>query len=311
MNPQVVYVPVHNPVVVYGPWWYPAYPPVVVYPYSPGAVVAAGVVTFAAGIMVAAAWNSWWGYWDWGHRHVYVNVNRTVNIHRTTVVHTRQIQTTTWRHDPVHRKGVAYRDPRTREKYAPTNRQAVDHRRDYRGYDQREPGRPGTAVTRPAPDARPGTAVSRPSPEAKPAPAVTKPAPQAKPGPATADRPAPQARQAPASPQPAPVAKPAAGVSKPKPEVKPDPAAVQRSAQQTRKAPTVSRPTTPGTIYSVEQGNKARKESARGRESLSAPKGKGQGPPAKAPAVSKPVPAERPSPSPGGQKREGGGPGRR
>ena len=160
-SPQVVYVPVYNPVVVYGRWWYPAYPPVVIYPYSPSAVVVAGIIGFGVGIAVASAWNHGWGRWDWGHRNVYVNVNRTVNINRTTtVINTRQMQTTTWQHSPEHRKGVAYRDPR-REKFAPTNRQAVETRRDYRGHDQAQPVRPTNAGSRPGPDTRPGPVRSR------------------------------------------------------------------------------------------------------------------------------------------------------
>ena len=168
VNPQVVYVPVYNPVVIYGRWWYPAYPPVVIYPYPPGAVIATGIIFFSAGIAVASAWNHGWGRWDWGHRNVYVNVNRTVNINRTTtVIHTREIQTTTWRHSPEHRKGVAYRDPGTREKFAPANRQAVDNRRDFRGYTQTAPARPGSTVSRP--DTRPGSgAVARPSTQTRP-----------------------------------------------------------------------------------------------------------------------------------------------
>ena len=240
-NPQVVYVPVYSPTVVYGSWWYPAYPPVVIYPYPPGAVIAAGIITFGVGIAIASAWNHGWGYWDWGHRHVYVNVNRTVNINRTTtVIHTREMKTTTWRHDPVHRKGVSYRDPRTREKYAPANRKAVDNRRDFRGYDQRGPAAPGSAVSRP--DTR-------------------------RPGSGTVARPSTQVRQAPA----------------------------------------VSRPAPSSTIYRVEQGNKARQESARGRESLSAPRGKVESPSKASPGVSRHAPAERSSPAQGGGKQQGGG----
>ena len=336
-NPQVVYVPVYSPMVVYGNWWYPAYPPVVIYPYPPSAFVMAGVITFGVGIGVAIAWNHWWGYWDWGHRHVYVNVNRTVNIHRTTVVHTRQIQTTTWRHDPGHRRGVAYRDPRTSEKFAPANRQAVDNRRDFRGYDQRGPDRPRTAasrpdskppsrtVARPSTQARPESTVSRPGPDTRTGQAVARPAPETKPGTATVQRPPAQTKQAPtvARPapetkpgpvviqQPSPQAKPAPTVTRPAPERKPAPAAVERPSAQARQAQTVSRPAPPNTIYGVEQGNKARKESARGRESLSSPRGKGDGSSKPSPSASKPAQAERPAPAQGGGRQQGGGPGRK
>ncbi len=37
VSPQVIYVPAYNPTVVYGPWWYPAYPPY--YYHPPGYAV--------------------------------------------------------------------------------------------------------------------------------------------------------------------------------------------------------------------------------------------------------------------------------
>jgi len=58
-NPQVVYVPVYSPMVVYGNWWYPAYPPVVIYPYPPSAFVMAGVITFGSD-RGCYRWNHWW-----------------------------------------------------------------------------------------------------------------------------------------------------------------------------------------------------------------------------------------------------------
>ena len=51
-NPQVVYVPAYNPTVVYGAWWYPAYPPYPVYAYPPGAAL----FTFTMGVAIGAAW---------------------------------------------------------------------------------------------------------------------------------------------------------------------------------------------------------------------------------------------------------------
>jgi hypothetical protein len=285
-NPQVVYVPVYSPTVVYGRWWHPAYPPVAVYPYPPGAMIVAGVITFGVGIAVASAWNHGWGRCDWGHRNVYVNVNRTVNINRTTtVIHTREIQTTTWRHDPGHRKGVAYRDPGTREKYAPSNRQVVDNRRDFRGYVQNGSSRPAPGtVARPSTQTRPESAVSRPGPDTRTFPAVTRPVPETKPVPGTVARPSTQTR-------------PESAVSRPGPD--------------TRTSPAVSRPAPSNTIYRVEQGSKARKESARGRDSLSSPKGKGEGPSKPEHGVSKPAPEKKPAPAQGGVKQEGGGPGRK
>ena len=40
-NPRVVYVPYYDPLYVYGPWWYPAYPPY--YWGPPGVYVGVGI----------------------------------------------------------------------------------------------------------------------------------------------------------------------------------------------------------------------------------------------------------------------------
>ena len=52
-NPQVVYVPTHNPTVVYGTWPYPTYPPYSYYP--PGYVAATSLFSFGVGVAVGSA----------------------------------------------------------------------------------------------------------------------------------------------------------------------------------------------------------------------------------------------------------------
>lgn len=85
-NPEVVYVPYYDPLVVYGTWLYPAYPPYAYFPYYPGPdFVAFGLFGFAAGIAVGAAWNWGWGYWDWPHRDIDINVTRGININENTI----------------------------------------------------------------------------------------------------------------------------------------------------------------------------------------------------------------------------------
>jgi hypothetical protein len=84
-NLQVIYVPAYNPAVVYGPWWYPAYPP---YVWYPGVAVGVGI-SFGIGFFVGAAVASWSGF-NWVNRSVNVNLNRTtvfnnVNIHNVNV----------------------------------------------------------------------------------------------------------------------------------------------------------------------------------------------------------------------------------
>jgi uncharacterized membrane protein YgcG len=130
-NPQVVYVPVYNPTVVYGAWWYPTYPPPPVYAYPPGAAA----FTFAMGVAVGAAWHNNYYHSDW-HGGT-INVNRNVNVN---ISGTRPVRAEQWTHNPQHRQGVAYRDPGTRNKYSPTNRAAVDSRQGNRGYEQPKAG---------------------------------------------------------------------------------------------------------------------------------------------------------------------------
>ncbi|NSW84734.1 MAG: DUF3300 domain-containing protein [Syntrophobacteraceae bacterium] len=169
--PDVIYVPVYSPTVVYGPWWYPAYPPYVYSPYYSGAVVAAGVLSFAAGVAVGAAWNSGWGYWNWGRHEVNVNINRNININRRDYDY-RNIRTSNWQHDSDRRRGVAYRDQASRERFNQRDLDSANARRDFRGYDQRSrdrvPGDPQRGGpdrrtdVRPSGAATPGTDVSRP-----------------------------------------------------------------------------------------------------------------------------------------------------
>jgi hypothetical protein len=137
-NPTVVYVPVYDPWWVFGPWWWPAYPPYVVYPYRSGVVIAPGFIWFGTGFFVGAFWGSAWGHWDWHHHHVYINTNRQININRPDIK-TRNMKTRIWIHDPVHRRGVVYPNKYTRERFGKRNQNEVKNRRLYRGFN-RVPG---------------------------------------------------------------------------------------------------------------------------------------------------------------------------
>jgi hypothetical protein len=138
-SPQVIYVPTYNPVVVYGPWWYPAYPPYPVYP--PGYVAARAAFSFAAGVAIGAAWGYAWGHCHWGrpgYHGVNVNINQNVNINKNINrnVYAKQYQggRGTWQHNPSHRKGVAYRDQGTAQKFnRSSTREATRSRESYRG----------------------------------------------------------------------------------------------------------------------------------------------------------------------------------
>src|SRR5271154_2125510 len=78
-NPQIVYVPTYNPVVVYGPPIYP-YPPII---YPPPSYYAAGMFfAFGVGIAVGSYYRGGWGYnCGWG-RHTTVVINNNNNYVR-------------------------------------------------------------------------------------------------------------------------------------------------------------------------------------------------------------------------------------
>lgn len=118
---QVVYVPTYNPVVVYGVWAYPAYPPYPVYP--PGYVAATAAISFGVGVAVGAAMYGGfrWGGGGYGHGNVYVNnsvnVNRNfnqVNVNKTNI---NQANVQNWQHNPEHRKGAQYPNQATAQRY--------------------------------------------------------------------------------------------------------------------------------------------------------------------------------------------------
>src|SRR5712672_2165385 len=79
-NPQVVYVPSYDPVVVYGPPIYP-YPPIY---YPPAGYYAAGMaISFGLGIAMGAAWGGGWG-WGAGWGNNQININNNNNYNRNT-----------------------------------------------------------------------------------------------------------------------------------------------------------------------------------------------------------------------------------
>jgi hypothetical protein len=141
---RVVYVPMYDPYVVYGPWWYPAYPPYYFYSY-PGVVY-----SFGFGVTLGLPWGYAWGWWDWHSHNVIINVNRNVNFNRHINRH-RYIQRferrglpvrsgqVSWQHDPGHRRGVAYKDKGTARKFGQLPASPADVRRESRGFSTSRP----------------------------------------------------------------------------------------------------------------------------------------------------------------------------
>jgi hypothetical protein len=130
-NPQVIYVPAYNPTVVFGTWPYPSYPPYY-WPtpgYAFGNALVSGIA-FGTGIAIT---NAIWGGFDWGRRDVNINVNRfnNININRRLNVNNTNIK---WQHNAINRKGVPYRDARTRAQFDKALAGA-DARKQFRGKD--------------------------------------------------------------------------------------------------------------------------------------------------------------------------------
>ncbi|MBW2483871.1 MAG: DUF3300 domain-containing protein [Deltaproteobacteria bacterium] len=158
---EVVYVPVYNPTVVYGSWWWPHYPPYYYYPpYYPRPTL----YGFASGVAIGVAWGYAWGHWNW-HRHsVNININRNINynknINRDRYRQQYGDKEGQWKHNPEHRKGVSYRDQKTAQQYNRAgSRDAVKSRENFRGKaeaDRRDLARDTTQ-----------TRDRRPSPETK------------------------------------------------------------------------------------------------------------------------------------------------
>ncbi len=144
-NPQLVYVPAYNPTVVYGSWWYPRYPPVYL-PPPPGYVFGTALmsgIAFGVGISIT---NSLWGGCNWHSHSVDINVNRynNINVNRKLDVNKKDV---TWNHNADNRRGVPYRDAKSRERYG---RQVAgsDQRNEFRGRDpQREASREKAQAT--------------------------------------------------------------------------------------------------------------------------------------------------------------------
>ena len=162
-KPDVIYVPSYSCSYVYGPWWYPAYPPYVWYPPPPA-------FRFVAGVAVGAALSHGWYHANWARGRVDVNINRNINVNRRP---RGNVNRQAWRHNPQHRRGVAYNNPQVRKRYGQADRAAMKRNLASRGYTPRmnqqtrntikkqrvnRPARQGTRNVQP----RPNRNVSRP-----------------------------------------------------------------------------------------------------------------------------------------------------
>ena len=143
-NPQVVYVPSYDPMVVWGASLYP-YPPI----YYPAGYYAAGLaISFGFGVMMGAFWGGGWG-WGCGWSDNNININNNNNFNRNSNFgggnRLSQLPNrggdrggigggdlgklggggrgdASWKHNPQHRGGAPYRDRATADRFGGTAR---------------------------------------------------------------------------------------------------------------------------------------------------------------------------------------------
>jgi len=129
-DPDVIYVPVYNPIWIWGPArWYP-------YPrwfWPPESIIVGGVgFGFGAGINIGfffgASWGGWggWGWHPgWGNHTVIVN-NTFIHQYNFNSSHLANVHgTAVWQHDPAHRAGVPYANSTLNDRYRGNVRQSV------------------------------------------------------------------------------------------------------------------------------------------------------------------------------------------
>jgi hypothetical protein len=167
-EPEVIFVPVYDPVWIWGPciyypyprWHYPPRPfgPVVII-WGPPIIIS----SFLPGPWIG--WAAWGWYPIWMTHTVFVNTAFVTRYHFNSLGYPVS-GPIVWSHDPFHRQGVPYPSRNLTEQY----RAGV--RENLRPPVSREP-----IPVRPPMDARPVPLPSRPLPAPAPAPSAPRPAP--------------------------------------------------------------------------------------------------------------------------------------
>jgi hypothetical protein len=126
-NPQVVYVPSYDPVVVWGAPPVYAYPPVA---YPVGYYAAGMALSFGVGVAMGAMWGGGWGYnAGWGGNNT-ININNNNNFVNNSNRNSNRVNggnrvgngNGNWQHNPQHRGGAPYGDRSTANKFGGTAR---------------------------------------------------------------------------------------------------------------------------------------------------------------------------------------------
>jgi hypothetical protein len=110
-NPALIYPPVYNPDLAYGPWPYPDYPPLDIVPpdYDLGFGLPFGI-GFGIGFVVIQPFRC---AFDWTHRQLLLNIDKRDVFDGDQQGRRPDI----WQHDPAHRHGVPYVDTGSRERF--------------------------------------------------------------------------------------------------------------------------------------------------------------------------------------------------
>jgi len=95
-SPDYMYVPVYDPYVIYGPWWYPAYMPFPI--FYPGVAVIGPRIAFSPRVYVGFGVFGWSAF-NWrSHNMMIVNIDRTKRFNRNVNVY-RGVEHSPWRPD--------------------------------------------------------------------------------------------------------------------------------------------------------------------------------------------------------------------
>jgi len=140
-QPQMVFVPIFNPLFIFGPWWHPLFPPFFVPPpvrWGFGWSVVGSAIWWGTAIGVR---NALWGGVNWNTRNVNINVNQWNNINVNNRINSND-RNVNWNHNSRNRQGIPYRDVATRDRIQQANPGERIRTNDYRGReDQRAQAR--------------------------------------------------------------------------------------------------------------------------------------------------------------------------
>jgi hypothetical protein len=134
---DMIYVPSYDPWCAFGAWPYQVYGPYYYAPWSGACGEDDYGIAFDTGLLLPFAyWD--WGYFDWRGRHILIRRGRYDAYHlghradlpgrgHADLGHGEDV----WTHDPAHRDGVPYRDPRNEQQFP----SRVGDGQSFRGYD--------------------------------------------------------------------------------------------------------------------------------------------------------------------------------